>query len=355
MKTTSKSIIFVTILLLMILCGCGIIGLKQIPHKNAETWRTFDPNDYGIEIQREENGSVSYTWSMDATLNEDMNIMPYWNPWGDVIGVPSVKGYLNENPYPVIFDTGCNPLLILGEKIVIENDLAVYFFNPQDIQNSGGLVIADSLQIGSLELIDFPCGLWEHRAQFEVLGVPIYKPEIMIMPLVMMRKFNYFKFDDIQKEISFSEISSFVPENTSEWLSLPLKFDGLYLLLDVPIEGIDTELRLDTGAGYQMKLDISVIEKLFETRPDFEKAWKNTTYLYGPYEGGKSTEKKFTAKNLQFDGLKLDRVKIIYSNTDQDEQCHGVIGAELFKKTIMVLDFENNLMWVKKAKNSRFE
>ena len=315
----------------------------------------FDPNDYDIKIERKENGSLSYSWSFDVNFDEENNVIPYWKPWGKRCCSCSVKGYLNENRYPVVFDTGCNPMLIISEKIVKENDLAVFFFTPEHKETSDAFVLVDSLKIGSFELTNYPCGLWSYHPQLRLLGLPIYEPEMIIIPLDMMRHFNYFKFDNVQRELSFSATTSFEPADNSRWLAMPFRYEGLHLVLDVSIEGIQTTLMLDTGADFQLKLNESVVKKIFEKRSDFKKVWKKTTHFYGPYESGMTTEKQFTAKNFRFANQTLVRVKLIYSDSNENEQYQGIIGAKLFDKTVMVLDFEKNLMWVKKAKDSRFE
>lgn len=355
MKKTSKIFTIIAILTLLTLPGCGIVTSTQRPHKNPETWRTFDPNDYGIEVTKGENGSISYRWNLDAGFDEDNNAIPYWKPWGRFTDGPAAKGYLNGNAYQVIFDTGCNPMLVVSEKIVTENDLAVLFFKSENKGSSRALVLVDSLKIGSFELTDYPAGLWRYHPQLKLLGLPLPEHEIILIPLVMMQQFKYFKFDDLQKEISFSKQFSFEPEEDSDWFSLPFRMEGLHLLLDIPIEGIETTLMLDTGADYQLELGESVVQEIFKKRSDFDKAWKRTVHYYGPYADGLVDCKKFTAKNLKFSDRTLNRVKLIYSDRYEDKKYQGVIGAKLFDKTIMVLDFENNLMWVKKAKGSRFE
>lgn len=355
MKKTLRTVIVVTVLSLLILSGCGVVEMAQLPHKNPEKWPTFDPNDYGVEIKRKENGSFSYHWSLDAKFDEDNNVIPYWKPWGKSFGSHTVKGYLNGNTYPVIFDTGSNPMIILSEKIVTENDLAVFFFDPENKETSDGFVLVDSLKIGSYELTNYPCGLWNYRPQLRFLGLPLPEDEMIIIPLDMMRQFNYFKFDDLQRELSFSKTTSFAPADKAEWLALPFRFEGLYLMLDVSIEGIPTTLMLDTGAYYQLELNESIVQEIFKKRQDFEKAWKKTKHFYGPYSDGITASRKFTAKNVRFANQTLERVKLIYADTHDNESFQGVIGSKLFDKTVMVLDFKQNLMWVKKAKGSCFE
>ncbi len=355
MKKALRTIMVVAILSLLALSGCGMMDTAQLPHKNSEKWRTFDPNDYGITITKNQNGSLSYRWSLDAEFDEEDNVIPYWKQWGNYYGTRTVKGCLNENTYPVIFDTGCNPMLILSEKIVTKNDLAVFFFDPGNKETGSAFVLVDSLKIGSFELNNYPCGLWKYRPQLQLLGLPIHEPELIVLPLAIMRQFSYFKFDNVKKQLSFSKSASFDPADNSQWLFLPFRYEGLHLVLDVSIEGIETTLMLDTGADYQLELNESVIQELFKKRRDFEKAWKKTIRFYGPYSDGLIDYKRFTAKKLQFADHTLSRVKLIYSDRHEDKKYQGVIGAKLFEKTVMVLDFENNLMWVKKAEGSRFE
>lgn len=355
MKKMTKTLIITFSLYLLTLAGCGMVDLAQLPHTDAENWRTFDPNDYGIRRIDKSGGTISYTWDHDAEFGETECVLPYWQPAGRMIDMQSVKGRLNGKAYPVIFDTGCNPVIILSKKIVSENDLPVYSLNPDDIQNSTALVIADSLEIGSFKLTDYPCVLWRHRAEFRFLGLPIHKPELIAIPLDMMSRFNYFKFDNLNKELSFSKVFAFLPDDASGWISIPFRIEGLFLLLEVPIENRNTTLRLDTGAGYELQLDESVVKELFNVRPDFQKARKRTTYLYGPYEDGKTAEKTFTAKNLHFGDRTMNRVRLIYSERIDDEGYEGTIGYEFFDDTVMVLDFEKRLLWIKKEMGSFFE
>lgn len=354
----SKIILTISVaVILLAFSGCGMLDMAQVPHKDVENWRTFDPNDYDIKIVRKENGTISYEWSLGAHLGEEVNILPYWKHSKAFLNDNYVEGQLNGNTYPVIFDTGCNPVLVISEQLVTENDLPVFFVMPEDKNNSSALAIADSLKIGSFELKEYPCVLWRSRAEFRLFGVPIHKPEMILVSLNIMRQFSYFKFDGIQDELSFSKQSSFEPEIAAEWLSLPFRFEGLHLLLDISIEGIETTLMLDTGAGYQLELSESFVQELLKKRHDFKKTWKKTTHYYGPYADGKVKQKKFTAKQLQFANQTLNRVEIVYGDHpfQQGKPFEGTIGSELFENTIMVLDFENNMMWIKKAKGSRFE
>jgi hypothetical protein len=341
--------------LIFVFCisGCGVVDVSQVANHRADKWDIFDPNDYNIKIIANENGTLSFNWKVRGTFNEENNSIDYWDRYR-FRDKPVVEGELNGKRYPLFFDTGCSVQVFVQDVHINENEMPVYFPNRE--KKKSGLAIAKSIKCGSLELIDQPCAFFGHNPRVTLLGVPLVRPgNDIFIGLPVMRSFKYCKFDQIQNRIQFSHQYAFSPENPEEWLSFPFEFGGVHLLLKIQIDRIDTTLMLDTGAGYQLQLKDSITEKLYEKREDIKKAWKHKTRLFMIYMDRKSDALKFSVKNLGFGEHILKKVQL-HSVPDNDSVTYdGVIGAELFKKTEMVLDFQKNLMWVKIAKGSAFE
>lgn len=363
MRKTSRTIIAVTILSLLTLTGCSIlIQPALVPNKHVDQWCVIDPNDYDIQTTKQENGAISYYWNIKVDFDDQKQSIPYWRWQSWLLNSATVRGQLNGRTYPVIFDTGNNLGVLIEDIQINRHDLQVFFFNSENKHDSGGLAIVKSLKVGPLEFENYPCSFLNCHAEHRLLGlVPIHRFQWIVMPTDIISCFSYLEYNQIDKELYISPEQPFTPDAVSEWISYPFEINKKRLLLKIAIEGYQAILFLDTGADYALELNQTIVERLCEKCPDFQKARQHKTYLYTPYAGGKTKAKKLTIKNLQFADSCLRKIEIIYKTESSPKtpfphgDTDGTIGLGLFKKTIMVLDFKNNLMWVKKAKGSRFE
>ena len=273
-----------------------------------------------------------------------------------------VRGRLNGKTYPVIFDTGNSLGIFIEDTQINKHHLGVLFFNEKNKNASDGFAIADSLQIGPFEFNNYPCNFISRHAEFRLFGLlPISRFRWIVMPLDLMSKFDYIEYDQIDKELRISREHPFTVDDASEWITFPFEINQKRILIKTSIEGIPATLFLDTGSDSTLELYSTFIQPLFEKRADFQKAWKRSGFTYYPYASGKTKIKRFTAKNLRMADHSIRKVAILYpkepdlQNKFPAEGTDGTIGLNLFKKTVMVLDFKNSLMWVKKAEGSRFE
>ena len=356
MKALPRTLsIIIAISSLLTLCGCSfIIQPVYVPNRSVDQWNIVDPNDYHIQSVKHENGSNYYKWNLKPEFDEENQTVPYWSR-KSYLNPATVKGQLNGKTYPVVFDTG-NSISVFIEDIQINrHDLGVIFFHENNKQNSDGLAIANSLKAGPLEFENFPCSFKSHHPEYRLFGLlPIHRLQMIVMPLGIMSELSYIQYDQINKELVVSPESIFVPEDKSEWISFPFEINDRRILLKTEIEGLQVVLFLDTGADYGLELNQTIVEELFEKRPDFKKARKQKTILHTYYEGIEEKVEKFNATNLHIADYNFDNVNICYGK-NSDSKKHfpykgtdGTIGIELFQKTVMVLDFENRLMWVKK-------
>lgn len=354
-----RSIAFIS---LLTAGGCSIIVQPTlVPNRNVEHWTVADPNAYGISVKKNED-TFFYGFSQTADFDADRAILPYRRMDLFDLSAASVNGSLNGRTYQTLFDTGASPVIIIEDVQINRHSLPVLFWNPQIKKDSGGLAIVNELNLGPLQLTDFPCLFMKHHAEYRLLGlVPIHRFEWIIVPLDFMACLGHIEFNQVEKHLRISEDEPFVPDDSSQWTALPFdiaKVNGISrLLLTTQIEGVDVTLFLDTGAYYDLELNSRVVEKLYEKRPDFRKVWKHSVTHYGPYAGGIQKGKRFKAGNLRMAGDVLRSAEISFAlNTDNEPTLFdGTVGLGLFSKTVMVLDFKQNLMWIKKQKGSRFE
>ncbi|MEN6307583.1 MAG: hypothetical protein ABFD91_07495, partial [Anaerohalosphaeraceae bacterium] len=235
-KQSTQAVLVVLTLSFPFLAGCSPVKLSRTPHKNAEHWTTFDPNNYDIHVETKEDGVTSYHWNRDYRC-DDTVVLPYWE-WKQIfLGVPIVKGQLNGTDYPVIFDTGCSPIVLISDVHINQHQLPVFFFGRDDKQNSPGLAIVKNLTIGSLKLENYPCCFSNYSADITLFGLPAGLSEAIIIPLEIMSAFRYVQYDQIHKELSFSNTQSFTMQNSSEWIAFPFEItseDIQRIILTVP-------------------------------------------------------------------------------------------------------------------------
>jgi hypothetical protein len=341
------------------LAGCDAYSISRTPHQNVDRWVTFDPNDYDIHVRKQSDGATVYWWNLDYVC-DDTVVLPYWKS-KSVLGVPVVGGQINGTAYPVIFDTGCSPHIFLSDDHINRHQLPVLFFEPEHKANSPGLAIVEHLNIGGLQFNRYPCGFLGYDTDLRFLGFPSGLSETILVPLDIMLSFRYVEYDQIRKELSVSCTHSIPPTLETEWIAFPFEITKQpfrELIVTIPIEGIPARLYLDTGGGLQLKLDRDLLERLFEKRPDLRERPKGKATLILPHHNLQEKSLAIRAKRVRFGDSTLNEVSILSPEPSDGSKPHdyqGVIGIDLFKNTILILDFENSVLRVKKTKGSLFE
>lgn len=342
----------------LILSGCGgLIEPVLVSNRNMDRVRMFDPNQYSITFGAREDGRRFFIYEGEGTCG-DMVTVPLEYFEYAFVGLPTVRGELNGRAYPFLFDTGCNPYVIVEDRHVYENGMPACFPDPGDRNNVPAIVIADRLKVGSLVFENHPCFLWKHHAQYRFLGLPAARGRDVMIPLNIMKALRFFEFDQIRHRLRFSPRISFEADDPAEWIAFPFDLQSGNLLLSIPIEDVEATWMLDTGANGQLNMARSLVERVLEQRGDFRSGREKDGWSFAPYAGGKREEKKFTARQVKFGDHLIRAVNASYEpdrDAFADEPYEGVIGFGFFKKTVMVLDFERGVMWVKKAAGSRFE
>ena len=327
-----------------------------VANRGMERAAAFDPNAYSVRIYPEAKGNVFFHF--DRTLRcGDVVTVPFEYNEYDWLGLPAVKGQINGRSYPFIFDTGCNPYVIVEDRHVHENDMPVYFQDAANPNSSFGVAIADEFRVGSLVAEKLPCMLWKHHTEIRLLGLPVCRTRDVFIPLSHMKGFRYFEFDQIGERLRFSDRESFEPGDPSAWIGFDFVLEHGKLLLTIPVEGIEIVWFLDTGSSGTLDLNRQTAERIIEGRAETDKLRIRNGESFAPFAGGKSYEKCFAIQRLAFGEGILTKAGISFipdRDAYEGEDYQGTIGFGLFKKTVMVLDFERKRMWVKKAEGSRF-
>lgn len=262
-----------------------------------------------------------------------------------------VEGKLgNGKKYPVVLDTGASVDLFVNDIHIVENKLAIYPYKTSRKNSAGwGICQLPELSIGEVKFINWPCSYRAQHVELQVFGLPVNKDKAIIAGLRALREFKYIVFDAVKKQAEFSLENVFDPVNVESWAQYPFvieeSFTGnAFLLVKIPIAGTEIELQLDTGSGR----GLAIAQELWEGIEKFEDVkLKRAKDLY-PYIGWLDCKRAVIGK-LQVGNriVRNAKVSVFPDESPLVENCQGLLGMQYFRDTVIVLDFERELMWVR--------
>lgn len=364
--------ISICLITISIIAGCGfIVQPMRIANDELKNIQTFDPNDYNIKIESTEtaDGAIEYNLGLKNPANFHIHLkQPTRIKYAPFARDATVKGKINNRSYPILFDTGSKSAVCITTAHVGENQLPVYPLELTDgkgLSRNVGIAMIYNMTVGDLKYCNLPAMYLSIHTEYHPFGIASIKlgeSKRITLPLYLIRKFKYMVFDNIRKEIELSRDTAFVVDNPNEWKSYPLLFEDGLMFMHSTIEGVPVKLLIDTGSEAELFLSEICFNKIAEGNPNFDKAWKRNKIAFLPFAGGRAPIKSHYVKGLTFDGYTYSPLTVI--NVFKESRARellegikrdGIIGFPFFKNTIMVLDFEQEKMWVKKERKSRFE
>jgi hypothetical protein len=260
----------------------------------------------------------------------------------------------NGKQYPIWIDSGMSTWPILVNDVVArENGLVVY----QNGKSTGdGLCELASLQLNDQILKDLPCLYTSRHWEFRILGIPVWKDNRVLFGLETMSKFKYIMFDNVQKELELSSMQTFKPKANEDWSYYPFELKnfgyqyGRRLLVNFPIEGEIFQLEFDTG-GRSMFINEDLWQEMKKELTVLNRKETNfASYQFGLLPCTSIRVKKMRiANNI----VRAPNINVLPKDSPYlFDSSYGVIGIEYFRDTLVVLDFERMLVWVKNEKNA---
>jgi hypothetical protein len=263
----------------------------------------------------------------------------------------AVEGVLGTGKsYPVVLDTGATPAVFVTDIHIAENKLPIYPCSGEGESVGWGLCDLPGLRIGNLKFEKISCAYREQHIEIQFFGLPVVTDKAIIAGLPLLRQFSYIIFDNVAQEAEFSSDSKFHPSEFAQWAQHKLEIEedlagNAFLFVTIPIAGLDTKLQLDTGSGRGLAIRTELWNQLRNRIPKVTLG--KGTELY-PYIGLFDCQKG-TIGNLEIGGRTVQNAEfaVFPDNCPLLEDCQGLIGMQYFQNTVIVLDFERNLMWVR--------
>jgi len=337
--------------LLIVQSGCSqpsgyaaSAGIENLITSRSDQW------PYSVEVVERADGTKDYFWQIDSRIEQAGRALLKYHPTYSTHHFAVVEGSIGPNgrKYPVVVDTGASQPVLVRKVHTSENNLRVYPLNSAGPGGGKiGLCYLPEMDLGPVRLIDWGCLRLTPRSTG--LGV---RDDFAVVGLPVLREFKYIKFDSVAGEVEFSKDSVFEPNDADSWTQYPIWVEedlrgNVFLLTRLPVAGQQMELQLDTGSGR----GLAISEELWEQLPAEAKRvhLKRTKELY-PYIGNLSCRSGVLAEiPLGEKTIYNAPVSVFPDNSPLVEDYGGLLGMQIFKQTVMVLDFENSLMWVKRS------
>lgn len=264
----------------------------------------------------------------------------------------AVEGRIgNGKHYPIVLDTGASVALFVNDMHIRENQLAFSPIKSNKNDSAGwGTCYLPKLSIGQVTLANWPCYYKEQHMEFRLFGLPLAKGKAIIAGLGVLRKFKYVKFDSIREEVELSLEKTFEPENQNTWAKYSFEIEedlggNTFLFIKIPVAGEETELQLDTGSGKGLAVAEELWDKISQKIQRIK--LKKSKDLY-PYIG------LLTCKRGIIPALKVGEriiknagISIFPDDSPIVDRCSGLVGMQYFQDTVIALDFERNLLWIR--------
>lgn len=269
-----------------------------------------------------------------------------------------VEGKLeNGKSYPVVLDTGATPTLFVTDVHITENKLPIYPFSGDGESVGWGLCYIPGLRVGDLKFGKVSCTYREQHTEVQFLGLPVATDKAIIAGLPLLRQFSYIAFDSVIQIVEFSLGGKFLPSESAQWAHYKFEIvedlaGNTFLFATIPIAGLDMKLQLDTGSGRGLAVRTELWNQLRNRIPKVK--LKKDAELY-PYMGWFNCQKGRIAKLEVGDRTVQDAELAVFpDDCPLVEDCQGLLGMQCFHDTVIVLDFERNLMWVRnKSDNNK--
>ncbi len=251
----------------------------------------------------------------------------------------------NGRKYAAFLDSGFSEYILITSDVVLDNKLAISTIDP----NSGaqGICHIPAFNIGSAEIKDTVGYYWEQQFQFRILNIPVYKYPFILLGVSFIKTFDYVLFDNVGQEVVFSKDGAFKPDNPQLWNSFPFSikpdsFKNERIMVQIPVNGHVYELYFDS-CGFKPGLSLNERDRQ-AIEPNLTVKQLHKSHFYSLQSGFVSCQRA-TVSELSIGGKTLKNAEIIIKD---DPKSLSMFSLGYFQDTIVVLDFVNNLMWIKK-------
>jgi len=313
--------------------------------------RLLDPNAGIFEIISREPNQANVKWIETSIHMKGRARVPMRDNSRNV----QVLGELNNGKnYPVVLDTGYPRYIGVTDTVVTDAGLPIYPMADLGHHLVGGLCDLSQLKIGIITIGQSPCEYWLAHYERRVVGLTTWKEMNITLGLGLMREFSYIRMDHVDREIEFGAKQPFSPQDDSQWNQYPMVIErdekgNAKLMVDIPISDYLRHMKFDTGATSGLVLT----EKMWtQVSPDLQSVHEEKHRLATPLAGWVPC-RRITVELLRLGSIPISGAQInVTANDNPFGKDDFTLGMGFLKDTVIVLDFESNLLWIRKPAKS---
>ena len=349
-----KTIAIILLVTFTALCWAFILAMKWTDKtvyvyaydlESSPGVRLMDPNHVIFEIISQETNRVNVKWDKTEIHHQGRCRVKMRENSPNV----QVLAEVNDGKiYPVVIDSGATKYLAVTDSLVLDAGLEIYPIYELG-KNIGGLCHLEKLKIGTLTIVNPACEYWLAHYERRVLGHTIWKEKKLNLGLNLMKEFSYILFDNVTREVEFATNNSFNPQDSNKWHQYPISIEHdekqyARLMVDIPLVEQTQRIEFDTGAAPGLILTESIWAKFSS---DLQIRHQEKDRLATPLSGWLPC-RKITVEQLALGNISINNARIyVIADDNPFGQDELTLGIGFFKETVIVLDFERNLLWVR--------
>ena len=353
-----RSLIILLYLFISSITGCQTVIVNSKKLENMSPISQYHGQSTGISGYTNNTGTRN--WYGNSMIETPIKYRDpcriKYHPSYSINRWMAVEGRIdNDKSYPIVLDTGASVTLFVNDIHIMENHLT---FSPMKSSNNDsagwGKCYLPKLNIGQITLTNWPCYYREQHAELRLFGLPVAAEKAVIAGLGALSKFKYIMFDSIHEEVELSLVKTFEPENQNSWTKYHFDIEqelsgNVFLYVKIPVSGEETELQLDTGSGKGLSVTEELWVKISQKVPHIRLTKEKDLY---PYIGFLACKRGVIPEiNIGDRTIKNAGISIFPDNSPVVDRCSGMIGMQYFQDTVLVLDFERNILWIQSTEH----
>ncbi len=251
-----------------------------------------------------------------------------------------------------LLDTGYGGSVYVTDLTVRQSDLAVFPMGEHSDTGCGqGLCEIPAMRIGTVTVENPPCWYEQRHWQLRVLGVPLYRHKTVLIGMGMISKFSHVLFDNVHRRVRFSREDQFEPDDPSRWARVPFVLErengGLRMMVDISLGGQEVHVEFDTCGA---KPGLILRDDMWDRVSGSVDARGGGKTLHPSYQFGWHWCRRYTLEEIQTGELTLEKTKVdvLPAGSEFGREFEGILTLDAFRKTTVVLDFRQNVIWVRK-------
>ena len=307
----------------------------------------MDPNHVIFEVINQETNRVDVKWEKTEIHHQGRCRVKMREDSPNVQVLAEVN---DGKSYPLVLDSGATTYLAVTDSLVLDAGLEIFPIYELG-KNIGGLCHLKQLKIGTLTIVHPACEYWLAHYERRVLGHTIWQEKKLNLGLGLMKEFSYILIDNVTQEVEFAANTLFNPQDPNQWhqYSMTIEHDEKPndgLIVDIPLVNQSQHIKLDTGAGPGLILTESMWTTIVnDLQMQHQKKERLATPLSGWLPCRTITVEQLTLGNTSVNDARIH----VIADDNPYGQDEFTLGMGFFKETVIVLDFERNILWIRNA------